>query len=110
MDQIAWFLLRVLDSLSFGWLSRGDARLGHLPDPNETWKEERHRLEHERMEAEALVGRIGTALGDLRPVGVVQLDGRRHEATSESGFIESGATVEVVGRNAFALVVRERLP
>jgi hypothetical protein len=110
MDHIVWFVLQVLDSVTFGWFSRGDSRHGQLPDPDEVWDEERRRLGRERIERDALVGRIGTALTPLRPVGVVELDGRRHEAVSETGFIEAGRTIEVIGRNDFALIVRASRP
>lgn len=43
----------------------------------------------------ALVGVEGTALTDLRPVGMVELDGARHEAMSEFGVIDSGQRVRV---------------
>jgi hypothetical protein len=108
MDQIAWFILQVLDSLTFGWFSGRDPRHGQLPDPEEVWDEERLRLGSQRIEREALGGRTGIALTQLRPVGTVELDGRRHEAASEEGLIEAGTTIEVVGSNNFVLIVREK--
>jgi membrane-bound serine protease (ClpP class) len=44
---------------------------------------------------ENLKGRSGTAATSLRPSGKVIVDGQYYDAISESGFIDSGAPVEV---------------
>ncbi len=44
----------------------------------------------------AMVGRSGTALTPLRPVGVIDVDGTRHDALAETGVVEEGSTIEVV--------------
>jgi hypothetical protein len=107
MDQVFWFLLHVVDAITFGWLSRRNPRAGELPDPDEVWADEDQRLRARRADLDALVARTGTALTQLRPVGTVELNGRRHEAASEGGFIEAGTRVEVIGRKEDALVVRQ---
>ncbi len=43
----------------------------------------------------ALIGAIGTAVTDLRPVGMVQIEGERIEAHAEGGMIESGRPVRI---------------
>jgi hypothetical protein len=108
MDQILWFVLQIFDLVTFGWFSRGGTRHGGLPDPDEVWSEEERRLDGRRIECEALVGHIGTAVTPLRPSGRVDVGRRHYEATAEAGFIDAGSRVEVVGRNGFALVVRGR--
>jgi membrane-bound ClpP family serine protease len=108
MDHILWFVLQIFDSVTFGWFSRGGTRHGGLPDAAEVWDEEERRLDRGRLECEALVGRIGTAVTPLRPSGKVDVNRRHYEATSEAGFIDAGSRVEVIGRIAFVLVVRER--
>jgi len=108
MDQFLWFVLQVLDAATFGWLSRRGKRHGGLPDGAEVWREEGQRLKRGRAECESLIGHIGTAVTPLRPSGRVDVNFRHHEATSEAGFIDTGSRIEVIGKNGFALVVRER--
>ena len=43
-----------------------------------------------------LIGQRGLALTPLRPVGVIELAGQRHDALAETGTIEQGSSVEVV--------------
>src|SRR5688500_1154752 len=42
------------------------------------------------------IGQLGIAISELRPMGEVEFDGVRLEATSEIGFIEPGQSVRVV--------------
>lgn len=60
-------------------------------------EEEAERLaeirERERMAA--LVGRVGVVLSDLRPVGVVEVDGQRYDALSETSLIRAGTRIRV---------------
>ena len=49
---------------------------------------------------------MGTAVGPLNPMGVVQIADVEHPAKSEGNFIEDGATVMVVGKTGFGLIVR----
>ena len=43
-----------------------------------------------------LLHQIGTAETDLRPVGTVRIDGARHDALSDHGFIAVGSSITVV--------------
>ncbi|MGI9176448.1 MAG: hypothetical protein ACR2IT_01170, partial [Pirellulales bacterium] len=56
-----------------------------------------------------LVGRAGRATSDLLPWGSIEIDGVAHTACSESGPITRGESIEAVGVQATALVVRARL-
>ncbi len=58
-----------------------------------------------RRALEQLVGRTGRAVSEMLPWGVVELDGLRFEALSESGPIDRGAAVEAVGVQGRDLVV-----
>jgi membrane-bound ClpP family serine protease len=63
-------------------------------------------------EKRALVGALGRALTDLRPVGKVELEGRGgadFEARTEGPALDRGARVRVVGVSSGRLVV-ERAP
>lgn len=56
---------------------------------------------------EALVGKTGETLTTLAPSGKVLVDGQVYEAYSRSGLLRTGETVEVIGRDAFRLVVKK---
>jgi membrane-bound ClpP family serine protease len=90
----------VLGPMAFGfalkvWPSTpiGRAMLGE-PTPEEA-EAARQAAMKERDALLALVGAEGKVLTDLRPVGVVEIDGRRYEALSESSLIRAGARVRV---------------
>lgn len=54
----------------------------------------------------SLVGMEGTAITDLRLVGTVRVDGKKHPAISELSFIPAGSKVRVVGVDGGELRVR----
>ena len=56
-------------------------------------------------ESGSLVGRRGVVASALMPSGQIEIDGRRYEARVAVGMIEAGATVVVVKRSDFGLVV-----
>ena len=66
-----------------------------LPDPQR------------RRRARDLIGRSGRAVSDLLPWGSVEIEGTRGDAMSESGPIDAGTTIEVVGVQGTKLVVRQ---
>ena len=45
---------------------------------------------------EALLGKIGVTINNLRPVGEVRIDGQRLEALAERGVLDAGVEVAVV--------------
>lgn len=78
----------VTERASSGWLKwfDGDARL-------EADRVERPDDETGRA---SLVGRTGTAVTDLRPGGIVEIDGQRIDVVTSGEFIGRGQPVEVV--------------
>ncbi len=56
---------------------------------------------------QALIGAEGDAITDLRPVGVVRIDGERHDALAEGPMIEAGSRVRVVVVEANQIKVRK---
>lgn len=60
-----------------------------------------------REEALALIGVAGTALTDLRPVGVAEIDGKRVDVLAEGPWVAKGRTVKVVHLDGLKIVVRE---
>lgn len=53
------------------------------------------------------LGETGTALTDFRPLGIVKIGGRQYEASAESGAVQRGDPVAVVGFRDFELIVRK---
>ena len=54
----------------------------------------------------AMIGREGSAATDLRPVGIVMIDGKRYDALAEAGIIAAGAKVRVTVVEGAQLKVR----
>lgn len=52
-----------------------------------------------------LMGKTGTVLTQLRPAGIVEVEGIRIDAVSDGTFIEQGATVRVVEVHGNRIVV-----
>jgi len=70
-------------------------------------------VEQDRLEAlaiqkqfVAMVGKQGLALTDLRPVGVIDLDGQRTDALAETTYIKAGTRVRVVHADGTQVKVR----
>ncbi len=64
-------------------------------------------INEERTKGDSLIGAEGTAVTDLRPVGVVLLDGERVEALAEGAWIEAGSAVRVTHVEGTRIKVRE---
>ncbi len=64
------------------------------------------RAEEEERIRETLVGARGVAQSDLRPVGMVSIEGERVEALAEGGVIEAGSSVRVTSIEGNRLRVR----
>lgn len=52
-----------------------------------------------------LLGKTGTVLTQLRPAGIVEVEGIRIDAVSDGTFIEQGATIRVVEVHGNRIVV-----
>lgn len=57
------------------------------------------------VETRELVGKAAEALTLLSPSGYVRIDGKRYEAFSQSGQIDAGSELRVVGSDNFRLIV-----
>lgn len=68
---------------------------------------ERHKEDAARAARRALVGKQGTVLTDLRPVGKVDIDGHRYEVLSETNFITAGTRVRITHADLEQIKVRE---
>lgn len=63
--------------------------------------------EAERRRDAAMIGQEGTVLTDLRPVGTVEIAGRRYDALSELMVVPRGARVRVTGFDGVQVRVRQ---
>ncbi len=58
---------------------------------------------------ESLIGKTGVAVTDLGPSGFIHIDGRRVQVLSQSGYLEKGTSVVVLGGRGAYLVVQKAL-
>lgn len=82
----------------------GRAVLG-TPSDDEVQKKQESE-DAERRQWLALVGKEGLVLTDLRPVGAVEIDGKRYDALSETTLIRSGQKVRVTAVESRQVKVR----
>ena len=57
-------------------------------------------------ELKELLGAVGQVISPLRPVGMVDFDGKRLECVAESGYVDEGAKVKVIDVESTQLTVR----
>lgn len=57
---------------------------------------------------EELIGAVGVADSDLRPAGVIRIDGRRIDAVANGMYLEHGTAIEVMQVEGNRVVVRPR--
>ncbi|MBC8310229.1 MAG: hypothetical protein ISR75_06285 [Phycisphaerales bacterium] len=64
-------------------------------DEDEARQRSTQRQEERRAELESFIGKQGTTVTILRPVGVVRIEGMRIDALAETGSIEANRLIEV---------------
>jgi membrane-bound ClpP family serine protease len=67
---------------------------------------QRRAEEAERQQRLALVGQTGVVVVELRPIGVVEVGGKRYDAVSETSFAKPGSKVKVAAAEPNQLRVR----
>jgi membrane-bound serine protease (ClpP class) len=82
--------------------------LGGIVEEDEEEAKQRFsaKQEEKRAELQSLVGKQGTTITVLRPIGVVRIGGKRVDAMSETGSIEANVAIEVVSANDNQIKVR----
>ncbi|WOO42470.1 NfeD family protein [Rubellicoccus peritrichatus] len=60
-----------------------------------------------RADASAIVGKCGVALTTLSPGGKVRVEGKDYEASSISGLLKKGQSIEVVRVEAFKIIIKK---
>lgn len=96
--------------IAFGIKMWTGSRVGRamMGVPSEEQEQRRREVDRQRREARlALLGAEGVALNDLRPIGVIEIDGQRHDASSETGLVRRGARIKVTHVTEFDMKVRE---
>ena len=53
-----------------------------------------------------MLGKVGTVITPMRPVGMCDFDGQRIECVAESGYVEKGKKVKVINVESTQLTVR----
>jgi len=64
-------------------------------DEDEAKQRSSERQQAQRAHLQSFVGKQGTSITVLRPIGVVRIDGERIDAMAETGSIEAECTIEV---------------
>lgn len=77
-----------------------------VPEDEEV-ERQRRADEAEKAATHALLGKEGTALTDLRPVGMIQVGDQRLDALAEVMFIQKGSKVRVIGVSTGQVKVRQ---
>ncbi|MBS0197518.1 MAG: hypothetical protein JSR77_12240 [Planctomycetes bacterium] len=102
VPAFACFALRVWPSTPMG------RRIIGMPSEEELEAKRQEELT-EKQRLAALVGKEGVVLTSLRPVGVIDIEGVRYDALSETTYVPSGARVRVVHADGSQIKVRQVL-
>jgi len=54
-----------------------------------------------------IIGKTVEALTPLRPTGLILLDGKRYEALSKDGYINTGAELKIIAKDNLRVVVKK---
>lgn len=100
---IAAFMLKIWPNTPMG------RRLIAAPSDEEVEAQRAQELA-ERQQRQALIGKEGVVLTDLRPIGVIELDGVRYDALAETRFVQAGSAVRVVAVDGMQIKVRPVIP
>ncbi len=58
-------------------------------------------------QTESLLGKTGTALTQLRPSGIAEIDGKRYDVITDATFLEKGTVLTVVEAKGMHILVRK---
>jgi membrane-bound ClpP family serine protease len=70
-------------------------------------REDQEGFQASRFDA-SLIGKTGMVLSDLKPGGYIQVEGKQHQALSESGYLAKGTEVKVIRGEGESLIVRKK--
>ncbi len=98
--MLFFWMLKLLPSTPMGKTMFGDSDediAARRDLDNSKWREERN----------ALIDQRGTALTDLHPIGIVQINGSRHDAIALGPIIDIGDPIRVVKVDGMQIEVRK---
>ncbi len=99
--MIFFWALKMLPSTPFGRTMVG-------PSGEEIAEAKAERIRGQRALRERLLNQEGVALTDMRPSGVIEVGGQRHDAIAQGGVVDRGQRVRVVKVNGMTILVRGR--
>ena len=73
---------------------------------DEEQEKTRAQADAERKRLSSLLNAQGTVVTDLRPLGVIEIGGKRYDASSETSFIKAGSRIRVTVAEPNLLRVR----
>ena len=88
------------------WTSTNAGRRAMGIPSEEELEARRHKDLEARKLRDSVIGKEGVVLTEMRPVGIIELDGKRVDALAEMGFIVAGTRVRVVSVDANEVKVR----
>lgn len=53
------------------------------------------------------IGKVGVVVADLKPGGYILIEGKKHQAISQSGYVAQGEEVTVIGGQEESLIVKK---
>ncbi|MCM8529292.1 MAG: hypothetical protein NE327_22405 [Lentisphaeraceae bacterium] len=84
---------------SFTYLSKTkEGKKALLMDANIELPEDRHK---------GLEGKTGVTLTDMRPSGLIEIDGERYDAATKGEYVEKGSQIKVLSVEADHIYIRE---
>lgn len=78
-----------------------------IEDSDEAKQKAKARFEEQQADLQQLIGKQGTTVTVLRPVGVIRIEGKRIDAMAETGSIEANTVITVVSVYDNQVKVRE---
>jgi len=93
------FSVKMLPSTPLGRMMLGRSGEEIAQDRYESTKAQRSEREH-------LLGLEGNSATDMRPSGVVEIEGERHDAIAKGGIIDRGSRVKVTKVDGLTIEVR----
>jgi len=100
LPAFAYFAFRIWPSTPMG------RRIIGTPSEEEVDAKRMGELQ-ERQKFAAMIGKEAIVLTSLRPVGVVDIDGVRHDAISDIGFVDAGQRVRITYADGSQIKVRQ---
>lgn len=98
--MIFFWGLKMLPNTPIGKAMFGDSAediAAKNAESDSRWREQRN----------ALIDQSGTAITDLHPIGVVSINGERHDALAKDGIVDKGSAVRVIAVDGLQIEVRK---